>query len=75
MPRTLYIVEPRKIEIRDEPERELGPDQARVKMLYSGISHGTEMNVYSGRNARQLPSRSGYCAVGEIVECELSGDC
>ena len=68
MPRTLYIVGPRKVEIHDESERELGPDQARVKMRYSGISHGTEMNVYGARNVRDFPRRSGYSAVGEIVE-------
>lgn len=68
MPEVLYMVEPRKIQIRDEPAQALKPDQARVKMLYSGISHGTEMNVYSGRNPTAFPRRSGYSAVGEIVE-------
>lgn len=68
MPKVLYMVAPRKIEIRDEPEQKLGPKQARAEMLYSGISHGTEMNVYSGRNAQAFPRRSGYSAVAEIVE-------
>lgn len=68
MPQVLYIVEPHKIEIREETQTALKPDQARVKMLYSGLSHGTEMNVYRGRNARGFPNRSGYSAVGEVVE-------
>ena len=68
MSQALYITGPRKIEIRSEPEGEPGPRQARVKMLYSGISHGTEMNVYSGRIQRGFPKRSGYSAVGEVVE-------
>jgi 2-desacetyl-2-hydroxyethyl bacteriochlorophyllide A dehydrogenase len=37
-------------------------------MLHSGISHGTEMNVYSGRNPSTFPRRSGYSAVGRLVE-------
>lgn len=68
MPKVLYIAAPRKIEIRRESTLAPGPKEARVRMLYSGISHGTEMNVYSGRNARDFPGRSGYSAVGEIVE-------
>jgi 2-desacetyl-2-hydroxyethyl bacteriochlorophyllide A dehydrogenase len=68
MPEVLYITEPRKIEIHKEPEQKLGPEQARAKMLYSGISHGTEMNTYSGRIPGNFPCRSGYSAVGEIVE-------
>jgi len=68
MSEALYMTAPGKVEIRNEPERKIGPRQARVKMLYSGISHGTEMNVYSGRIARSFPRRSGYSAVGEVVE-------
>lgn len=68
MPRQLYISEPYRIEIREEPRAELEADQARVKMLYSGISHGTEMNVYRGRSSWEFPVRSGYSAVGEVVE-------
>ncbi len=68
MPQVLYMTAPRKIEIREESPQEMGPKDARVRMLFSGISHGTEMNVYSGRNARDFPQRSGYSAVGEIVE-------
>ena len=68
MPETLYMAEPGKIEIRSEKQELLAPDQARAKMLYSGLSHGTEMNVYSGRNPRKFPLRSGYSAVGEVVE-------
>jgi threonine dehydrogenase-like Zn-dependent dehydrogenase len=69
MPEALYVVAPGEIEIRPESSGHIGPDEARVRMLHSGISHGTEMNVYSGRNVRQMPCRIGYCAVGEVVEC------
>ena len=69
MPEALYVVAPGEVEIRPESSGGIAPDEARVRMLYSGISHGTEMNVYSGRNVRQMPCRIGYCAVGEVVEC------
>ncbi len=68
MVRVLHIIAPEKVEIHDEPAPPLGSCQARVQTLYSGISHGTEMNVYSGRIAGSFPRRSGYSAVGEIVE-------
>ena len=70
MPKVLYMTAPQKIEIREESTSALGPKEARVRMVYSGISHGTEMNVYSGRNAANFPRRSGYSAVGKIVEAD-----
>ena len=68
MPSNLYITQPRRIELREEPSEPLGSNQARLKTLYSGLSHGTEMNVYRGRTASNFPKRSGYSAVGEVIE-------
>ena len=68
MPKILYITKPRQIELRDEEPRPLKPHEARARMLYSGLSHGTTMNVYRGLNAKSFPCRSGYSAVGEIIE-------
>lgn len=68
MPSHVYITQPRRIELQEEPSMPLAPNQARVKTLYSGLSHGTEMNVYRGRNASDFPRRSGYSAVGEVIE-------
>jgi len=68
MPSTLYLTEPYRVEIREEPSVSLGPRQARAKTLYSGLSHGTEMNTYRGRTNWGLPSHSGYSAVGQVVE-------
>ena len=40
---------PRMLKVEEIPaESVLGSDQIRVTSLYSGISHGTEMNVYRG---------------------------
>jgi len=39
---------PRQLEIVEETLPEVGEGQIRIKSAYSGISHGTEMNVYRG---------------------------
>ncbi len=39
---------PGKLEVIDVPSLSMGKDQIRLKSLYSGVSHGTEMNVYRG---------------------------
>jgi threonine dehydrogenase-like Zn-dependent dehydrogenase len=48
MVRALTLVGPRQLEIREEPSATLGPGQARLRSLVSGISHGTELNLYRG---------------------------
>lgn len=48
MARGLFIVGSKTVELRDIAERDLGPYEAKVKTLFSGISHGTEMNSYRG---------------------------
>ncbi|MBD2847579.1 zinc-binding alcohol dehydrogenase [Paenibacillus sp. IB182496] len=40
---------PKRIKIANEPSRAVGPEEVRVRTLYSGISHGTEMQVYRGQ--------------------------
>ena len=41
----LNIVEPRKVDHTEPPSLDLQPNQAKARMLYSGLSHGTEMNT------------------------------
>lgn len=48
MPFALVFTGPRALELREEPSRAPGPGEVRLQTLYSGISHGTEMNVYRG---------------------------
>jgi len=48
MNKSLYFVGPKAVKIREEKEEPVGNGQVRVKTLFSGISHGTEMNVYRG---------------------------
>jgi len=45
----LVFLAPRQVGFREFDERtELGAREIRVRTLFSGISHGTEMNVYRG---------------------------
>ncbi len=68
-------------EIRPEPLREAGPDQVRVRVLYSAISRGTERLIYSGRipasehermrapymaGSFPFPVKYGYATVGRV---------
>lgn len=39
---------PRKLRVEEAPSLPLKPDCIRTKSLFSGISHGTEMNIYRG---------------------------
>lgn len=45
---SLYFTGPRAVEIRDEPLPDPSPGQVRLDLLVSGISAGTELNVFRG---------------------------
>jgi len=49
--RSLLLEGPRTLRLRDEDARGLGPREVRVRSLVSGISHGTELNLYRGTSA------------------------
>lgn len=44
----LIFTGPKQIDFRDYEERDLKQGEVRLKTLFSGISHGTEMNMYRG---------------------------
>lgn len=48
MVKSLTLVGPRQLEITEEPSRALESGEARLRSLVSGISHGTELNLYRG---------------------------
>ncbi len=48
MPRELELVGPRRVRIVHYDEAPLGEDEVRAEAILSGISHGTEMNLYRG---------------------------
>jgi 2-desacetyl-2-hydroxyethyl bacteriochlorophyllide A dehydrogenase len=49
--RALVLDGPRTLRLRDEKPARLGPRDVRVRALVSGISHGTELNLYRGSSA------------------------
>ncbi|WP_286081545.1 zinc-binding dehydrogenase [Parablautia intestinalis] len=39
---------PRELKVIEVPQLPMNEEQIRIKSIYSGVSHGTEMNVYRG---------------------------
>jgi len=79
--RAFWVCEPFAGELREEAVPELGPGQARVRALVSGVSRGTETLVFAGAvpaSQRALmrcphqegefpgPVKYGYCSVGQV---------
>ena len=50
MGKVLVIEEEKKIGYEEYEERLLQPDEVRIRTLYSGISAGTQLTLYRGRN-------------------------
>ncbi len=79
----LWYAGPGRAEIRDEPLGEAGPDEIRIRALYSAISRGTERLVFAGRvpptefdrmrapfmgGAFPFPVKYGYATAGRVEE-------
>ncbi len=80
--RSLWYAKPGIVELRTAPLPFPGPNEARVRTLFSGVSRGTERLILNGRvptsewrrmqaplqeGAFPFPVKYGYCATG-IVE-------
>ena len=46
--KALILTAPHELAFEDRPDAPLGPDEVRVRTLYSGISAGTELTQYRG---------------------------
>ncbi len=81
MPEAVWFTAPRRVEIRSEPARALGPGEVRIGALASGISAGSELLVYAGEAPAELnpdlptveggfglPVKFGYASVGTVLE-------
>ena len=81
--RAFWITGPRQGEIRSEALPIAGPNDCRIKALYSGISRGTEALVFANRvpaseyarmrapfQAGEFPApvKYGYASVGEVED-------
>jgi threonine dehydrogenase-like Zn-dependent dehydrogenase len=49
-PAALVLSAPRKLEFVQLDDSPLGPDEVRIRTLYSGVSAGTELSQYRGTN-------------------------
>ncbi len=80
--KALWYVAPGKAELRNEPVDAPVAGMAQVRMLYSGISRGTERLVLAGKVGESewqrmrapmqagnfpFPIKYGYCAVGTVT--------
>ncbi|MBN9030865.1 MAG: zinc-binding alcohol dehydrogenase [Rhizobiales bacterium] len=85
----LWLPAAGQAELRAEPLPPPAPGAVTVRMLYSGISRGTEALVFSGRvpdserermrgphmgGSFAFPVKYGYCAVGEIEDGPRAGE-
>ncbi len=79
---TLFFLQPRQVEVRNEEMSEPGPGEALVDTVLSGISSGSELMVYTGEFPERMaidsnigalagsrftyPLKYGYSAVGRV---------
>ena len=83
MSSALWYVAPGEAELRTAPLPPLAPGEARLSMLWSGLSRGTERLVFSGRVPASeyermrapmqegdfpFPVKYGYCAVALVEQ-------
>jgi 2-desacetyl-2-hydroxyethyl bacteriochlorophyllide A dehydrogenase len=81
MPDAIWFGGPQQVEIRQEADAPVGPDDVRVRALISGVSAGSELLVYRGNAPRELqpdlptvrgdfgfPIKFAYANVGRVVE-------
>ncbi len=81
--RSIWFTAPEKISYKENKIYAPSKNEIRIKTLFSGISHGTEMLVYRGQvpedmeldisistmeGSYDFPIKYGYSSVGEIIE-------
>lgn len=79
--RAVWFSAPRMVALRDEAVPPPGAGEVRVRLIVSGISHGTERLVYHGdvpgdlpldlptlRGSFGFPIKYGYAAVGRVID-------
>ncbi len=81
--RALWYVAPGRVDLWEESVAPVGPGEARVRTLFSGVSRGTERLVLAGRvpvsehgrmrapaqqGAFPFPVKYGYAAVGTVED-------
>lgn len=65
--RAAVLVEPKKLEIREFPLREIGPDEILVKVEACGVC-GTDVHCYKSDPFGLTPNVLGHEGTGEVLE-------
>lgn len=65
--RAAMLVEPRKLEVREFPLREIGPDEILVKVEACGVC-GTDVHCYKSDPFGLTPNVLGHEGTGEVLE-------
>lgn len=65
--RAAVLVEPRKLEIKEFPLREIGPDEILVKVEACGVC-GTDVHCYKSDPFGLTPNVLGHEGTGEVVQ-------
>lgn len=65
--RAAVLVEPRKLELREFPLREIGPDEILVKVEACGVC-GTDVHCYKSDPFGLAPNVLGHEGTGEVLE-------
>jgi L-iditol 2-dehydrogenase len=65
--RAAVLVEPRKLEIREFPLREIGPDEILVKVEACGVC-GTDVHCYKSDPFGLTPNVLGHEGTGEVLQ-------
>lgn len=65
--RAAVLVEPKKLEIREFPLREIGPDEILVKVEACGVC-GTDVHCYKSDPFGLAPNVLGHEGTGEVIE-------
>lgn len=70
MPLEVMFAGPRQIRVDEYEERAPGPREVKVRNLYSGISHGTEMSHYRGDSIwlSSTVEPDGFLTEGQSME-------
>jgi len=64
--RAMWLLEPGRFELRQQPIYEVGPDEVLVQLAYCGICPW-DVRVYAGKKQVRLPRVMGHEATGRIV--------
>lgn len=63
----VYLVDMRKVEVREEKIKDPSPDEVQVRCLANGICMG-EVSLFVGWEPSQLPRKLGHEGIGIVVK-------